>query len=67
MIAATLTSGKVTTLMAITNWGTENDKGSHVDLSPLRGMALSTLGVLNTRIADPWPLKGHPIQFAACG
>jgi hypothetical protein len=51
--------------MAITNWGTENDMGSHVDLTPLRGMALSTLGVLYTRITDPSPLKGHPIQFGA--
>ena len=56
---------KVATVLAITNWGTENDEGSHIDLSPLRGMALSTLGVLHTRITDPSPLKGHPIQFGA--
>ena len=46
--------------------------GGHVsgklsDLSPLHGMPLTTLGILNTQVSDLSPLKDMPLEWLHCG
>ncbi|MBI5683843.1 MAG: protein kinase [Verrucomicrobia bacterium] len=43
--------------------GDSRTKGALADLSPLRGMALTSLSCLNTRVADLSPLQGMPLKF----
>jgi tRNA A-37 threonylcarbamoyl transferase component Bud32 len=48
--------------------GSAPDKGSLADLSPLKGMALTTLLFsLNTGVTDLSPLKGMPLTLLGCG
>lgn len=43
--------------------GNVRGKGSLADLSPLRGMSLTSLRCVNTQVADLSPLRGMPLEL----
>jgi serine/threonine protein kinase/Leucine-rich repeat (LRR) protein len=47
--------------------GSAKDKGQLADLSPLRGMVLTSLSCDGTKVVDLSPLKGMPLTFLEFG
>jgi formylglycine-generating enzyme required for sulfatase activity/Leucine-rich repeat (LRR) protein/predicted Ser/Thr protein kinase len=44
----------------------EHNPGQLADLSPLKGMRLTSIFFRNTRVSDLMPLKGMPLRVLAC-
>jgi serine/threonine protein kinase len=54
-------------LQALACYGAQNNKGELADLSPLKGLKLTSLNCNFTRVADLTPLRGMPLAVLLCG